>query len=506
MTAGRFRPALHGSERLPAIVVRGGPAVERSPVGAESTSPRVDRRADVRYTLAGLGMSLLLATAMALGSSAATLAASVVALAASVLSPMTGMVVLAFMAPLPRPLVVPTPGLHVVMLAAMLLGTILRMPIDRPRLRAPSPPVVAALLFLAYTTVQYVGGLVDKTSPRELEISSLYSQVLTGLLGFAIATVVLRARSPIPILAAALAAAVLQSLLALSQWIGVDGPFGGLIGEMIPGYRASGSFGDPNYMGSFLAAATTLAVACAILARSERMRVVLSASAVFIFVGVAVSMSRGALLAIVAGIITLAFLRNRRAGILVAGAALVIATVVYPAFADWRFGSAAEDATLGLSARADSSGRITAFLASQDLIASSPLIGIGFGRFVEESSTGDAAHNWYANVLAEMGLVGGVLWAAFIVALLLALRRRPRPAQVVGYPVLAAWMVASFFLELPMDYQSSGLVLITLAAALASDWSTPFVGHPEASGRPLGAGFPAASPASPRPARRLESG
>jgi len=94
----------------------------------------------------------------------------------------------------------------------------------------------------------------------------------------------------------------------------------------------------------------------------------------------------------------------------------------------------------------------------------------------------------------------------FIVALLLALRRRPRPAQVVGYPVLAAWMVASFFLELPMDYQSSGLVLITLAAALASDWSTPFVGHPEASGRPLGAGFPAASPASPRPARRLESG
>ena len=95
-----------------------------------------------------------------------------------------------------------------------------------------------------------------------------------------------------------------------------------------------------------------------------------------------------------------------------------------------------------------------------EVFQSSPLIGIGWGRFVEEASTGIAAHNWYIAVLAETGITGFALWMLFILASALGLRTKPRGAQTVGYSVLATWMVAALFIEVPVVYGSAGLVLI----------------------------------------------
>jgi O-antigen ligase len=102
---------------------------------------------------------------------------------------------------------------------------------------------------------------------------------------------------------------------------------------------------------------------------------------------------------------------------------------------------------------------------------SSPLTGIGFGRFVEESSTGIEAHNWYANVLAELGVFGLALWMLFVLSVALALRRRPPSARMVGYSVLAAFLVANVFLELPTDKESTAPAFIMLAAACVGDWA-----------------------------------
>ena len=148
----------------------------------------------------------------------------------------------------------------------------------------------------------------------------------------------------------------------------------------------------------------------------------------FISLALVLTQSRGALLAVIAGTVAVAFVRSRKAGLVLLAGFLAIGILAYPAFSDWRFGEAQDRASLGLNADADASGRIGSLVASQQLIASSPVFGIGYGRFSEESSTGIAAHNWYTNVLAEMGIVGGALWALFIVALVMALRRRSRSA------------------------------------------------------------------------------
>ena len=76
-----------------------------------------------------------------------------------------------------------------------------------------------------------------------------------------------------------------------------------------------------------------------------------------------------------------------------------------------------------------------------------------------------------AEQLAETGITGSVLWALFILAVVLALRRQPRTARTIGYSVLVAWLVASIFLDVPNTYQATGLVVIALAAALRADWT-----------------------------------
>ena len=122
------------------------------------------------------------------------------------------------------------------------------------------------------------------------------------------------------------------------------------------------------------------------------------------------------------------------------------------------------------STQLEASDRTGAWLAGTDVFLSSPVFGVGWGRLVEESERGIAAHNWYITLLAETGIVGFLLWALFILAIVVALRRRSLEARMVGYSVLAAWMVASLFIEAPVVYGSAGPVLIVLAAALLAEW------------------------------------
>ncbi len=422
---------------------------------------------------AGLALAALIVGSMIVGSSIIMLLASVLAVAASMVSPLIGMVVLTFMAPLPRPLILPTPGLHVAIIAAIFLGTVFRLPIDRPRLRLPALEVVLLGAFLLYAAAHFLGGRLDGyAGPRSFEIAQLFAQLMTGVLAFGVAYIVLRDRSPYPVLAAILASALLACGLAIAQSQGFEANFDRLLPHReIDLGRATGPFLDPNYFGSFLAVAITLAVACAVIVKLRWLRVSLLALAAFVSVTLALTQSRGALLAVIAGLIAVAFTRGRRVGIFAVATMVLVIVIAYPLFTEWRFGANEEGARIGLSTEADSSGRVGAVLAGQELFLSSPLFGIGFGRFLEESSIGIVAHNWYMSVAAELGITGIVLWALFIVAVALALSRTSRSARTVGYSALAAWMVASLTLEVPTAYQVTGPVLIIVAAACVGDWA-----------------------------------
>jgi O-antigen ligase len=309
------------------------------------------------------------------------------------------------------------------------------------------------------------------SGPRSADIASLYATTATGVFAFIAASAVLRDRSPHPVLAALLLSAGLASGIVFAQSVGAVGLFGELVGPSSAADRMTGPFGDPNYAGAYYASASVLAVACAVVARSPWLKLAILGLASLVVAALVLTESRGGLVALAAGLTTIAVTRGRRALLITATAILVLVATAYPVFVDMRFGSDSDIAGRGLSAQLDEADRIEPWLAGGDVFLSAPLFGVGWGRMVEESSIGIKAHNWYVAVLAETGITGFVLWALFILSVVIALRRSPPPARTLGYSVLVVWMTASMFIEVPQAYGATGPVLIVIAAALWADWT-----------------------------------
>jgi O-antigen ligase len=165
----------------------------------------------------------------------------------------------------------------------------------------------------------------------------------------------------------------------------------------------------------------------------------------------------------------------------IAAGFLVAAVVLYPTFIESRLNITAgsNSATAyALQAQSDA-GRLAALLAGPQLFLTSPVFGIGLGHYSALSAqfTGPGlsleAHNWYISVLAEEGTAGIVMWALLLVALVIALRSRPRLPQSIGFGVLGAYAVGSLFLEAPTSFQTSAVPILAIVAALAADWTTP---------------------------------
>lgn len=425
----------------------------------------VEWRRQGLLTAAGVAIGMFIVVATMVGSSGLELVASVIAIAASVVSPLAGMIALAFVAPIARPLVIPLPGLYVVMMGAMIFGLVLRLPIDRPRLRRPAAEVLLLAVFVLYVAADVTAGRLDGDSgAAATAIASAFARLLEAGLALGVGYLVLRGRSPFPILAGLLLSAILGSCVALSEVVGAEGLFGNLIAPTELADRITGTFDDPNYFGSYLAAMIVLAVGCLLDARSTLLKVALLSVVGLLSVTLLFTQSRGALAALMAGLIIIAFTRSRRAGVMTIGVLVLTAAVAYPVFSAWRFGEEAP------SSVTDTAGRAEAWQEAVQVFASSPLFGIGFGRFQEEASVGIAVHNWYVEVLAELGLTGFILWSLFSLAAVLALRRRPLPARTIGYSILAVWMVAGLTLSPPTAFAVTGPVLMTLAAAVAADW------------------------------------
>src|SRR6185295_9125904 len=114
-----------------------------------------------------------------LGVAPLQIAASVLALIAAVASPPVGLAVLAFMAPLKSPPAIPAPGFNTLLVIAILLGSIYRLPIDRPSLR-PSLPILLLLGFILYATAQQVPALASGYSDAQSHhIGYLFIQLAT---------------------------------------------------------------------------------------------------------------------------------------------------------------------------------------------------------------------------------------------------------------------------------------------------------------------------------------
>lgn len=453
------------------------------PVRSHSLERLSDRRGLTWPWVVGpaLVITAIIVAGSSLGSPGVAVVGAGLALVAAILVPEIGLAILAAVAPMVSPPGIPPPGLSTMLVMALLLGCIYRLPIERPRLRLN----VSGLLlvgFAAYATAQQVPEMLNGyVGELDRAIGYLLIQLLTGLGIVLVGAWILRDRSPIPVLSMALAGAAFATGLAVATFESpVSGPpFAGLVATGEVGLRAAGPFHNPNYMGTFAAAVIVGSLGLWRAVRSPRARTLLIGVTMLFLVALVQAQSRGAFVALFAGVAALIWLQSRRLAIAVVGVGLVVAVLVYPAFVEWRLTNLRGDVSdAGYVAMFDSdNARIGAALAGPAMFLSAPIFGVGFGQFVTKSvevsglETGINAHNWYINVLAEQGLTGGLLWVGATVALARELRVRRGAARLVGVGVFSTLVVGFLFLEGPTSFQLVALPSLFLVAAIVSDWA-----------------------------------
>ncbi len=130
------------------------------------------------------------------------IASAVAGIVAAILLPPLGLVVLAFMGPLKPPSVIPAPGFDAILVGALLLGCVYRLPTVQTRLRA-GPALLFMSGFVLYVFVQQLPDMVSGyAGDSGHDVGYLFIQLMTGFGAVIAAALVLRGRSPYPVLVA----------------------------------------------------------------------------------------------------------------------------------------------------------------------------------------------------------------------------------------------------------------------------------------------------------------
>ena len=222
---------------------------------------------------------------------------------------------------------------------------------------------------------------------------------------------------------AAAAVLGLATLAAVAMEWSTAGYAAAFLARYLSGERFALHVADMNAAGSWYALAAVAATALAILSARHRA----AAAAALAVIGVAIwfTGSRSAYLAVTVGAFVLALGQqrwplNRRQMVTIAWL-LALLLVAGAIASDWRASATGSTST---SARL----RSQFLVATVGMFASAPIFGVGIGRYFDRSPEfmseelrmlygNENAHNYFAQQFAELGLIGGVLFAWLVVAL-----------------------------------------------------------------------------------------
>jgi O-antigen ligase len=208
--------------------------------------------------------------------------------------------------------------------------------------------------------------------------------------------------------------------------------------------RLAGSIGDPNDFASALVPGIVLSVALAGTLRSRAWRSTFVAVALIGLVGLFLTASRGGLVGMGAALAVWIVIGGRWRIPLAAVVALTSAgaLVYYATFAP-------EDLATRVTTTGDGSGRLDIWLLGWRVFEDRPWLGAGLNNYttaipqylVEPGlvaradriiTTPKVAHNMYLSMLAELGMVGFVLFAGIIITSLVLMLRAVRVFAGVG--------------------------------------------------------------------------
>lgn len=355
------------------------------------------------------------------------------------------------------------------------------------------------LALCGYLAASLVGFVLASDTTTALPV--MRSLITGALLFYAIASLVHERRQVGWVLMGIAASAVTVGGLAVYQYLTgtLDVGFITDTGELVA--RATAGFGSPNTLAGFLLVLVPFTLAGALA--YPRARVPCFLGLVIALLGIYVSFSRGALIAL--AFVPLVFLGARRA-LLVAPLLLVLIATVAPGLARERFGSLTAQGS-------EVATRVDFWRAAENIWAVHPVLGVGLGGFPEAYATsripGKAylptslfeppphAHNLFLNLLAEQGLLGLVAFLILAVATARACSRLRRDGRgwlaavgSAGLAMLAAGGLHNVFdmtlLEQPGIFFWALLGLISAATRIAGEGRTAAetAFDPGAEGRP----------------------
>jgi O-antigen ligase len=345
-------------------------------------------------------------------------------------------------------------------------------------------------IILAAVVVAWAAITTLTSTNRPLSADSLITVAAAAVIF--VATAIAAQTMPIVAVDILMAGACLNVVMVILQELKIWSPF--VHAAYVSGhYESVGFLGNANYVGTYLAMPALAAIVLAVVATGKR-RWIYAAIAALLIAGIAVSATRTAIGALVAGLAMLS-LRSRRAALAMAAALAVVALLTLsPRTA---LGERVRDFIDAASKRDYErlfSERLLPALAAIDMTRDHPLLGVGPGCFrfhfmayrlrldqhyPKNWTRGypgnwSAAHNDHLQVAAETGLPGYALFLA-VIGLGAGFRRQTQPKNLEGsFARALRWPLAVLFLVLclaqfPLELAAPRLMLITLGA-LCMTW------------------------------------
>jgi len=405
--------------------------------------------------------------------------------------PSAGLALLAVTLPLREPVGFGPIGVNLLVIGGVAYGTLLRIVLDRdPPSGGRRTIAVAGFIGLAIIgSTPALNGLQGDAATGP--IASLL-QIAAGLTLVVCAAYHFAREDYRPYLFVTVLTATFAAALALAQFVASDIATLPLSGVFAPSAvvnpaRPSGPFENTNYFGLYMALGLIAALGTWITL--PRLRLITAGSLVIIGLALTVgTLSRGALLAVMAGVLVLLWLlSHRRVALAGSVALLALVFLVLPVAVEARFtrSGTGSVATAVAGVTESDQQRLKAVMAAFPLYQIDPLFGIGFGQYSAASprflgsSPVTASHSQYLDSLAEQGLVGVAALAALVWAAISSLRRGRSTLASVAAAMLATYLVASLFLEPLASLQTSGALWLILGAGIASSAAAESRASPE---------------------------
>jgi O-antigen ligase len=370
----------------------------------------------------------------------------------------------------------PAPSDHLLPLYAFLACGLAAHAYELVRRRGRPPalgvlgPALAAWVLLAAASLFWTSDL-DKGAFGVIDVAFPFG-ALTALVGsFGLERVF-----PVRLGRLQVALGLLFSLVAVYQWqthnlfssrkLEVDNAYASF-------FRVNSLFFDPSLFGRFQTLAILTLVGALLIARRTPRPLLLVLASAAVFVGLALSYSQSSLLALDVGLVVIAGVVWRGRAVLgfAALAALVLlASLAVPTARHKIFSTSLSNVT---------SNRSSILSKGIDAFKRHPFAGSGLGSFARSAGTTAkersriAPHNVVLQEAVELGLLGLIVLAGIIVAVLRLLLRpadasRARTLRLVLAAELAAIAVSSLFyaalFEDPVFWVAAALVALSAAA------------------------------------------